>query len=256
METTNSIVEKIHYEVDTSYVELLNSISLKNKELEQTKNSIILEDESISLRDINALGLNKSKISKKYKEKEDITNLLYENINSKDEIERIINKYHPYKIISLRQMMSICEKYNLYYGPIELYKEDIPIEKFKELKQYNKIKSDDHKYATKDPLYEIPFDINRYCRQLSYYITAPQNYFELGNDYTFIGREATYIENSNIKIFKIGKHLREERARKKAEDPIIFQPIISDILNDVILVVITKWGIEASIPEISNPIEN
>lgn len=210
--------------------------------------------------------------------------------NAFDSIYAYYKQHYPqYSIISLKDMITVCEKYGLIFGSVDKYKNLIPEKNLNDVELFFKMmderikKASDsspiHRYDMKN-IYqqtatslldvEAAFqlqEIGRYSGQMDFrkahlQITAPKNHFTLSHRDKVIG--SCIVSHDDFDLSEsIGKNresqrvAREERRarRLRVTDPIIWVPIQFPMKGGACMI-ITKWGEEANYPEFANSIEN
>jgi len=168
-------------------------------------------------------------------------------------------------VITLKDMITICEKYNLVFGRISIYKNLVPEKNLAEFEDFkNRLwkvldkKEKQFLQNSETPLKEatsLDFTTGLYSSRKSeaiYYITAPKEHFKLTKYDKIIG---TAIVNGDFG--KSVKQVREERIANKLalRDPIIWLPVKFPMEGGACMIT-TKWGEEAEFPEFQNPATN
>ena len=194
--------------------------------------------------------------------------------------------YPQYSIISLKVMITVCEKYGLIFGAVANYKNLIPEKNLNDVEEFFKMMDDRVKKASdtlgnyrmkniyqknmSSPLtVEASFslsDVDKYNqinpRNAYLQITAPKDHFTLGHRDKIIGScivshgdfDLSESFGNNRESQRLAREERRAR-RLRVTDPIIWVPVQFPMIGGACMI-ITKWGEEANYPEFANSIEN
>ena len=247
------LVQQIHNEVDVAVIDHIE----KSKEVLSLKEFLWdVDDRAETLLNLGFSSLKEVKQYSKKKELFGISSSQTKSLKSKaKEVAEFIQSMsiYPYKLISYSKMMQICEKYGLYLGDTKRFKGTVPDKNVQDMAGYKcpKVKKTRMSGITEEEslayhnngLFNYPgYTMYRYEDFNPLYIVAPLNDFDL-KDASIIGNEIiNYSYKDVVAPVKI-----------KVQDPIVLQPLAGPVL---FFHVITKWGAEADIQEIQNPIDN
>jgi len=269
-----STTVKIHQDLEKARQQFHQELINFSKAIEERLN---LKDDSIEyFNRLTNVGFNSVIGIQSTKQKaEEIA----KNKRVKESYETILNHYKQnfpqYHIISLKDMITVCEKYGLIFGGTNNYKKLIPEKNLQDVEEFfchmesyvaKKGKQIYQQYRT--PLLNTAeFSLDDYNRfgykDANLQITAPKNHFLLHNGDKII--EHCIVKDGDFDTTKVFKKSRgdQEAAREERRafrrllmtDPIIWVPIRFPMQGGACMI-ITKWGEEASYPEFANPIEN
>jgi hypothetical protein len=174
-------------------------------------------------------------------------------------MKKIISKHQKnlpgYKFITLSQIYSICEKYNLYICDVELFNGEVPDKNIQDMSRFptQKLKDNGCFYRTQNnsPLYH----------------TYHQNYYNLNYNFFICASEDDFINNDNV--VKVGREIFIDNVlsqknkmsfskRERIPDPILLCPLeeINITGTDILFAIVTAWGPEAQDPKVFNEISN
>lgn len=284
------IIMAIHHEVDTAQDRIL----AEAKEILATaaKKDFISTTEEIEL--LESLGFTNSKKVRDLREKNKLIsqqNVEIEKVLSKAKTNAnlIIDysvKYPQYKFITHDVIIYLMNKYNLHIGPISAYTGEIPLKNLKELRDGKQIEDKDksgstifvrikkekfyekssHNYSYNESL-EVIESLRKGILLLCHWDIKSTNQLWERALCTFVGKSSYSYSNlqaCEFDILHLGSencilapinHFDEKEMDKytttvKKEDPVVFQFVVGGAL------VKTKWGLEASDPELLNEKEN
>jgi hypothetical protein len=263
-------IKKVHNEFDTAQDRLL-------KEANIILNSIDEDELNIGLR-LMKIGFMKNPIVKK------IDHPIISNSKQKAELVQYYSQTYPFlKFLTEIELKRICKKYNLVFAPIDRYIKDVPLKNITEIEDAQKLKDFDiireKKYVKVEKFcHGVPFKLKNILKSyIAYNPDVARQYS--GNeyllklakeDYGYNGDYSGEIFNyrSDIKIKSVNvdglficapknhfdlKGLSNEggfgflKVSIIKNDPIVFRYCRGGVQ------VITKWGLEASDPELINP---
>lgn len=242
-------IEKIHNDFDVAIHKLEKIAEDRKKEAESMKEpekEIFYDDaeflDNLGFKNVSIVGKNNNykesleQTVRNKKSKIETSEVLRENI------EFFSNKFPFHKFILYSQVINICEDYNLYLGPVDLYKGNIPKKNIDEIKAFpfEVYKSVYFRrnlfFGSSDPICSQS-GISSMSDKVSLYICAPYNEFEHKKTMT-TGKEIYHrdfdLNPLNVKIPK-----------KMPKDPIVLLPVKAKGLRNPGFIVITKWGKEA-----------
>lgn len=261
-----TVIELIHEEIKKSDNFLKNSTDLEN---------ILLQDDTqyyeklINLGFVSVEGIDKHvhKISRSKKDRDlhawGQTFINFYKLN-----------FPLYSLITLKDMILICEKYNLFFGKVRFYKNLIPtknvedIEKF--IKYYDNLKGKNTEIRTSSIYHNVsnPLLYDTVGQSLhkpstenrpNLHITAPQSHFDIRKGVKIIEHSIVKLQKRKNILSILQENIQEKKRQKLLEeeikDPIVWAPVRFPALGGACLI-LTKWGEEASYPEFANPIEN
>ena len=260
-------IEQIHNEFDTA-VETLVKIS---KDRQEIADSIEIPQEEKDYQDgvwLKELGFEKTELARKVDEFNDMSSTAKHKKRQSSEISTNINEtvlqyqtiFPFHKFILYSQVIKICEKYNLYFGPAQFYQGNIPKKNIEEMKNFPYEKWDEREFndlhqgfSLSKPVCETAASGGERHGNARHYICAPLNEFvQDGN--TTVGKEIykkAGRDSIAIKDFKMPKKV------KLPKDPIILMPVrTSKIKGEVGFIVVTKWGEEANDPGLAVGLNN
>ena len=258
-----SIVAKIAKDIENlnaSFERDLNDFS------SSIENNVAKNEETFNYYErLRSLGFSSiCGIDKTIQQKNEYSNFLRFKKTITDFLNFYKNIFPLYRIISLKDMILINEKYKLISGNSKHYINPIPIknlqdiEKFKH--EYLRIEKGIFEDTINPLLIQARNSLNSHYNTFSQlYITAPKSHFKLNASSTVIGTiiHEDSILNINESVISIKKEIEEEKRKIKERvlDPIVWTPVSFPLLGGA-CVIITKWGEEASYPEFINGIEN
>lgn len=254
-----NMVEKIHAEFRNSVMEYDSVLFAQLSKIESQLNAIPANADPSYSRTVSEMFKTSKSVRVIETVKQKFQNLSQNKKEVKalvDELQEIHVKY-PYKIIHYSQMINLLEKYNLYVGPTEQYKEHLPPSNAQEVSNFvNGPKVIERWGMTKGiPLCAQMFREHEQYRHYGksedqrLYICAPINYFNI-KDLAKVGREL-YVE-SDFPEFK----MLETPNMPVPPDPIVLAPIamrseLGKRLRPFFIV--SAWGPEAKDAEVQNP---
>ena len=276
----NNTVELIHAEFDTAVdrlVEISNTSIKQSESLKTSERNQVIDDgeflRSIGFGNVKSaveaeeFSLNNRKILGEKNE-------LSEKSSKIERTIKIYSQFFPFhKFILYSQVIAILEKYNLYLGPSQLYKGDIPEKNIQEMKEFmkycNELKNRDYSSILRSsdstdvfirldenkPLcsYENR-KASRYTSTSSpvFYICAPKKDFKNDSNIKCIGKE---IYKSEYSIPSISEAAAIIQSRQQVKDPIILTPVTTKFEQPG-FIISTKWGAEANDPRLTVPRSN
>lgn len=169
-------------------------------------------------------------------------------------VEYYAQWYPLHKFITKDIVKQICDKYNLYCGPVASYKADVPLKNIAEMEQF-KLRKEDMKIETGlDRWYSLQF-----MGSIGNIFGFPMPEFRSAynhlttEQYQKLKEEKHYIKDS-FEICAPEKDFDMTRMTKKGRflipDPIVLQPVPGGYL------IVTKWGLEASDELVVNDKQN
>lgn len=208
---------------------------------------------SINLVDADALQDNLIKLglsnSKTYEE-------LSENISNNNNIDGLNNdrelynkisiKYTNYRLIGIKNILNLCEKYDLYLGTIDQFVGSIPYSNLQDLTKHKNEVSNSKEFACLSP--ESAIDISNYG-DIYYAIVAPRYMFK--ENLVEANRLILNIEKPKLKIkFEFQKPSLNL-------DPIVLAPLYNPrgYNNGIMYQIVTAWGEEAEDDNVINKIK-
>lgn len=260
-------IEMIHRDFDTAVETLVKIADEKQKsasQLNEPKPQSDYEDgkflESIGF--VNTVKAIKAKDFDSGKGK--IVNVKTASAKESKAIMNIIQKYQTifpfHKFILYSQVINICEKYNLFLAPVEMYKGDIPSKNIEELKNFDfktyKSSGCVPNIDGNEPICAQALQINKYNTEyIKMYICAPRAEFIVGKNTLCIGKELYNDHNASEHSLK---HPFKFKAQLKPapKDPIVLIPVQAFELGQIGFIVNTKWGLEANDPALQVGINN
>ena len=108
-------VEKIHNEVDSAQMRLLDACKKVVTQIEEKENIVSEIDKAQRLKKIgfkNSISVTKA---------ESALDVLTLNKTQIEHLEYLINKYPFHKFITVDELNKICKKYKLIYAPVDTY---------------------------------------------------------------------------------------------------------------------------------------
>lgn len=274
------VIQKIHNEFDTAVDAIVKSLDEYKKESERKKEEVKnVDNETKEKAEVlkKAGFINTHPVRELQKiEKENIS--VYEASKQSEEFAKKLRKttefyqnFFPFhKFILYPQVIDILEKYDLYLGHTNLYKENVPEKNVEEIKDFFanyevKIIRDGEFAVGGWRRSIIPFikkgeplcsaEPSHNTKDIQCYICAPRKEFVNDKGVISVERELFYnklFSNSGLKRFR-----EEQRAkRQKIKDPIVLMPV-STFFEDIVgFIIITKWGLEAEDPQLTKGINN
>lgn len=270
-EKMRKVIEEIHNSFNTEVDKLLEQAKIK-------KSTDFINSDDVKYGQI--LKKNGFINSKEAVLSDDLISKLYliklEN-HVKDELIQAINyfsiKYPFYKFITEESVLKICEKYNLIYGDVELYKENVPVKNIMDIDKF-KISDEDRVYTktlmlTPDVMawsFLDSFEIDKitqpeFISQETFIRERAERFkYALRNEPELIKRQLKFQKGNyeyqklnfqivapikyfntkevNVNKFKIRKILKNIQI----EDPVVLMPVFYK--TNKYYLVVTMWGDE------------
>ena len=211
---------------------------------------------SIDLVDADALQCSLIKLglsnSKTYKElsKNISNNDNIDNLNKDRELySKISIKYTNYRLIGIKNILNLCEKYDLYLGLIDQFIGSIPYSNLQDLTKHKNEVSNSKEFTRLSP--ESAIDIAHYSSygDIYYAIVAPRYMFK--ENLVEADRLILNIEKPKLKIkFEFQKPSFNL-------DPIVLAPLYNPrgYNNGIVYQIVTAWGEEAEDDNVINKIK-
>jgi len=228
MDKEQLVIQEIHNAFDNAQDLLLEEAEVTleaNKVTEADKDHV---KKMVALGFVNAEGVQETsqKLKAAVKNKKIAGRILY------------YKQTYPFlKFLTVDKLDAICEKYNLIHAPVGNYIGDVPKKNLKEIAGAQELKAED----------ALPDDVKteRTARNLDgiietiktvhsgLFIAAPEKDFKLDG-----------LTKKGVRGFF------KEITTSRVDDPIVFRYVKDGIQ------VLSKWGLEASDPELTNAIDN
>lgn len=275
------IIEKIHKEFDSAHEVLQESLAVRAETINVKDEELNKVEEDFDLfKSLTSFSFKNIPVNQEViKRKEQIEELKEEKVHNEKFLEAVAShcKLFPFhKFLDVASLYKIIKKYNLYLGNNDFYTGDIPVKNAKDLVEFeNDIQNIN--YSKRGGTFHERLDYNeRYHSKndgpfksdkplcvvetlndgannvyLPYYIVAPLKDFNTKGA-QIIGNEIILTEKFDFKEYH--STAKKERARIKAEDPVILKPFF--FKGIMLLTIVSKWGLEGNLPEFQNAIEN
>lgn len=236
-----SIEQQIHDDVYSAQDSLL-------KEAEEilSKPSQYDGDAETRLNKLAELGFGRAEEVVKYKAEKASRE---SHAESKKLIDTYKQKYPLYRFITEEAVKVICDKYQLLLANAGDYIAEIPVKNQNEIINFSFFESDFRSPISAWGMMDIvmpSFDFDPITgRMRSYY--EPKKEKKKDPNKKISGKNLSIVAPAhklNIEGREIEGHVL------KIKDPIVLQPVIGGYL------IVTSWGLEASDPEVVNPIQN
>jgi len=239
---TNKLIDQIHDEFYTEVDKLLEFAKVL-KPLDTVKQEVI--DKAKRLEKLGFINTKNSDLARE--ESKRLQELQVENSKKQELKEAILyfsNKYPLYKFITEDSVRKICEKYNLTYGEVGLYRGDVPDKNLKEIENFKVDKedlfyrySDNHRgtHKTNYCYEEIKLKLDDKWDNITDRYKLPLEIAAPLKDFNSSGMEVKNFKLSKIEI----------------PDPIVLQPVLYKRTKHYLIV--TAWGQEAIDPLVLNP---
>ncbi len=232
MTTIQTKVAAIH----SDFRNALNASSFKVDDIPKN------EEEIKTLNRLERLNLTSSETFKKLSKKVGIYDKERKENEFIKEVRAIETRYPEYRLIGLKKVFELCEKYNLYVGMIYDYIGTIPNKNILEYEKHIKTVVRGQQLRNINELFtenDCCYDTN------SYIIAAPRKDFD--SNLTEIGHSLQYI---NKPKFSLQFNMEMPNLMP---DPIIMFPLKID--GVCLLQIVTAWGDEAEDDSVSNEIK-
>ncbi len=211
---------------------------------------------------LKALGFNNASVVKQHEEtkKKELANKA-----TLQTVQKWKVKYPLYKFITEAQVTDICEKYGLVCGHVDLYKGDVPKKNITEIENF---RVDNH-----DASWQYCYTSDS-IRNRSWYKSTYRDYLDYEEEHSAPkqkGESIYHTEYSGLRGFKKDKEYRREplyicapisdmdtTGMRVNEDGFLVKddPIVLQKMQGGGFLIVSKWGLEASDPQLTNPIEN
>jgi hypothetical protein len=238
----DTLAQTIHKEFRSS----LDVASLKLPEITMTQEQQATES---LLKD---LGLTSSKTYARVAELKRKEANLHAEISMINRLKTIETKYPTYRIISLKKVIELMTKYNLCFGSISNYIEEVPIENAKAIQEYKTTVIHDPSVRTRYDSSNSLFDnvdgfSTRFGKGMC--MVAPRTFFSktLTNIDGFL---CSHISKPQLS-FKV--NMEQFAMPSRNTDPIVLNPIIQQ--DGLFFHIVTAWDLEAYDPEVTNKVE-
>lgn len=181
--------------------------------------------------------------------------------------------YPNFHVIPTCVLFDVSERFKLISGRIDRYSVNVPEKNLKEIERFvNDIKiplfdEDILKYDSKNysksisDLGELLIHKSLKSAERHLFITAPREHFVLEHRDKIIGSLIVPNFRKNLKnsmqeaIDRRRKAVSEMNMRSILKDPIVWAPVWFPLKGGAVMVA-SKWGPEADIPEFTNPLDN
>lgn len=233
-----TLTEQIHADfkrsLDLSSFNSINTPTIDLVDADQLQNTLI------------QLGLNNSKTYKDLSENISVNNNI-ENLNKDLELyNKIQIKHTDYRLIGIKNILSLCEKYDLYLGLMDQFVGTIPHSNLQDLKKHNDSVLNSKEFCRLSDKSAI--EIGVYNSHNKYAIVAPRYMFK--ENLIEVDRLILNIEKPKLKI-KFEYHKPSLNL-----DPIILAPVYNPrgYENVIMYQIVTAWGEEAEDDNVINKI--
>lgn len=250
------VVEKIHKEFYTT----------SDLVLQQAK-AVLAKQNVAKAQSLINVGFTKAKEAKEYQEVSNETIQL---------IEQYQHLYPLYKFIDIENVIRICNKYNLVFGPIRRYKGFVPEKNLQQIEQFQKMSCPHIAMGVMITGFKndfMCFAKNRKAKQLlknktyvnysrcsaNEYSLYKQFVADMGKRFDCISQSRLqYLAFEGLQICAPAKDMDMTGLKSKGRlfghqhipDPVVLQPVMGGFL------IPTVWGDEASDPLVVNQLMN
>jgi hypothetical protein len=239
-----SVQEKIK-QIHSEFKQALDSSSLKVNEV-----SNLTEVQNAHKR-LSDIGLTNSETFKKFEKELQEKNIISAANLMTKQIRIIETQFPEYRLIGLKKLLEICNKYNLVVSESKNFTGIVPNKNLSEIEEHRtKICSSKAEisimdsYHTRDDIFgSLISGSYKVGNNPLYFIAAPQKDFKSGM--TNIGGILYNIEKPGFKF--------NTKIRLVTPDPIVLSPV--DIKGAIIFQIVTAWGIEADDDYVTNKVK-
>ena len=223
-----TLVKKIH----TEFRESLNSSLITTKELTKEQGDAVT-----AVRRLENLGLHNTKTYKKFRNTYDSVQGIEKDQKIISAIQKFELAYPSHRLIGLKRVIELCDKYNLYISHLSEFTGIIPNKNLSELEAHRNQYYNKNIFANSNGTFSLfKFMEGNYYgwNRPTYFIAAPRQDFP--NELHATGRILQEIDKPKFTLdFKVSMN-------DLMPDPIVLAPI--DIQGARLFQVVTAWGAE------------